>query len=453
MSRDGNSGKGKQVAGTLFNNPGNTDHPSNNSFQIEHLRTKFRVSKEKLQRHYTSNNSGQKQTFLDINQARDMLSMGTTLLIYSVLEEETALFVTSKTETLKIIRVPYKKAQLEQIIRDLQREFYPNISNKMAMDALSRELFEVLIRPAYSEIEKAKRRIIIPDGPLFKLPFNLLLENGAKPRYLIEWKPITTAVSAAMYARQKARKAKPIKQIVAFGDANFPRSPMTNGDTRDPHIRSLLRNNPFKLKKRPHTLSEVKSIADLFPQETTLFLNEDASEANLKKLATKTDILHLALHGWMNDRVPMESALAFSINPDFKEGEENGILQTWEIFDLDLDVELLVLSACQSALGQVKGGEGMMGLTRAFQYAGARSILASYWNVEDEATAVLMKRFYTHLKAGLPKDEAIRQAQIDMIRNPVAKEEPGFFGVFKKTIKKDYSHPFYWAGFQLIGPN
>ena len=110
------------------------------------------------------------------------------------------------------------------------------------------------------------------------------------------------------------------------------------------------------------------------------------------------------------------------------------MLQAWEIFErVRIDADLVTLSACESGLGKEMGGEGLIGLTRAFQYAGARSVLASLWKVEDKSTGELMKRFYGYLKAGKSKDEALRLAQIDLIHSP------------------EYSQPVDWAAFQLNG--
>jgi CHAT domain-containing protein len=139
--------------------------------------------------------------------------------------------------------------------------------------------------------------------------------------------------------------------------------------------------------------------------------------------------LDLALQGELN------SGLALSIPEHPAEGQENGILQAWEIFEsLRLDADLVTLSACDTALGRDMGGEGILGLTRAFQFAGARSVLASLWSVADDSTAELMRRFYTYLKQGKSKDEALRLAQVDLIHGPEAT-----------------SHPYHWAAFQLSG--
>jgi CHAT domain-containing protein len=119
-----------------------------------------------------------------------------------------------------------------------------------------------------------------------------------------------------------------------------------------------------------------------------------------------------------------------------QEGRDNGLLQAWEIFEnVRLSAHLVTLSACDTALGKEMGGEGLLGLTRAFQFAGARSVLASLWSVADESTATLMKRFYTYLRQGKTKDEALRAAQLDLIR----------------SAEVELSHPYHWAGFALYG--
>ena len=121
------------------------------------------------------------------------------------------------------------------------------------------------------------------------------------------------------------------------------------------------------------------------------------------------------------------------------EAGENGLLQAWEIFEqVRLDAELVTLSACQSGLGTEVAGEGLIGLTRAFQYAGARSVLASLWSVSDLSTAELMARFYRALRKGQPKDTALQEAQLAMIRG-----EAGL------TLKenRDLTHPCHWAAF------
>jgi CHAT domain-containing protein len=146
--------------------------------------------------------------------------------------------------------------------------------------------------------------------------------------------------------------------------------------------------------------------------------------------------LHFAVHGLLNERAPLDSALALTFPEQPAEGQENGLLHAWEILEsVRVDADLVTLSACDSGLGQEMGGEGLVGLTRAFQVAGARSVLASLWSVSDASTAELMRRFYLQLAAGRSKDEALRRAQAEMLRADGGK----------------WSHPFHWAAFQLVG--
>ena len=145
-------------------------------------------------------------------------------------------------------------------------------------------------------------------------------------------------------------------------------------------------------------------------------------------------LIHYACHAYFNERFPLDSALVFTIPEKPEPGKDNGLLQAWEIIEkVRIDADLVTLSACDTGLGKEMGGEGLSGLTRAFQFAGARSVLASLWKIDDAPTADLMRRFYGHLKAGRAKDEALRLAQMELLGSPSS------------------SHPRDWAGFTLIG--
>jgi CHAT domain-containing protein len=153
-------------------------------------------------------------------------------------------------------------------------------------------------------------------------------------------------------------------------------------------------------------------------------------------------VLHLAAHGCLDERFPLNSALALTPPvatppPGSAEGRDNGLLQAWEIFEgLRLDADLVVLSACDSALGREVAGEGLLGLTRAFQYAGARSVVASLWQVPDAATADLMVAFHRHLRQGRSQGEALAAAQAELAAGAAGPEAEA---------------PYFWAGFQLFG--
>ncbi len=405
---------------------------------------------------------------LGLAEVRRILDPGTLLLSYCVTEEKTYLFVVRKRAGLAVYAIEKGEAVLREKLRTLLgvvRDPDSAVAGDM-LHALSVELFDTLIAPARDEIETAERLLILPDGPLHKLPFSML-QSGEDRRRLIEWKPIATAASATVYAELKQRKTRERLDIAAFGDPSYPaaaalaaeatpiasRGAAVLAGRADPDLRGFLRDHPKAFERLPATAAEVAAIAGAFPEQTRRYLGEEASEERVKALGREPNVIHLACHGWVNDRFPLESALALSIPDRFEEGGENGILQAWEIFsEVRLEADLAVLSACETGLGEATGFEGLVGLTRAFQFAGARSIVATLWNVEDQATAALMAGFYGHLKAGMTKGEALRQAQLDLIRQPIKVESRTLFGLWSRMETRDVSHPYYWAAFQLIGP-
>ena len=162
-----------------------------------------------------------------------------------------------------------------------------------------------------------------------------------------------------------------------------------------------------------------------------MLIGELATESLFKKQDLSSyNVIHLATHGWIDAKLPSRSGLVLGLE---NEETEDGILQAREIFRLALEAELVTLSACQSALGALITGEGMVGLTRAFLFAGARSIVASLWNVNDKATAYFMSGFYEFLQEGHTKSEALRRARVRMREHP------------------NYRHPYFWAPYVLIG--
>ena len=162
---------------------------------------------------------------------------------------------------------------------------------------------------------------------------------------------------------------------------------MSSGCAPSPPVAQL------QWKRLPQSRREVEEIAALFPADRRrTYVDREASEERAKAVGKNARIVHFATHGYVDNRSPFDSGLVLSIPEELAEGRDNGLLQVWEIFEsVRLDADLVVLSACETGIGEIRGGEGIIGLTRAFQYAGARSVLASLWRVEDEATAELMR--------------------------------------------------------------
>jgi CHAT domain-containing protein len=304
------------------------------------------------------------------------------------------------------------------------------------LNARASRLYRLLLRPAGRRLRQAQRILISADGPLHLLPWAALRRHD---RYLAQWRPIHLAASTTVYEeigrRRRSAGDPDTWRFVAFGDPDYPQVSSATGETfADSEVRSVLRRG-LKLEPLPATRDEVREIAKLFPR-ARIYLGQEATEDRAKQASPQADLLHFASHGLINERFPLDSALALSIPIELQEGRDNGLLQAWEIFESGrLDAHLVTLSACDTALGREMGGEGLLGLTRAFQFAGASTVLASLWNVSDASTMVLMKRFYTYLHQGKTKDEALRATQRDLIR----------------ANKQDLSHPYHWAGFSLYG--
>ena len=193
----------------------------------------------------------------------------------------------------------------------------------------------------------------------------------------------------------------------------------------------------------PQSKKEVESIYAMFRKRYSLwdrwfgdrsatYLNNEASESVLKSIdLSRYRYVHLATHGVLNKSVPELSGIILAQDTT---GGEDGILHLSEVYNLNLDADLVVLSACQTGAGKVARGEGLMSLTRGFMYAGADALLASYWQVGDGSTNWLMVSFYEYLLNGYSKTESLRNAKLDLMeRYP------------------QFAQPYYWASFVLIG--
>ena len=435
--------------------------------RLNDLRTKRQEAAARIKEASAKFASLENPQALDLAATRAMLGPTTLLLSYAIGKERSYLFAVEPANAAGPALTIYSLSGDEKSLRD-EIEAYRNLldsrgpvggNSSQALLERSRSLYRTLVEPAEALISRYDHILILPDGPAHKLPFAALVRDlsGVKPQYLVEWKPLHSAVSATVYAELKKSRSdaprNPSVIVAAFGDPHYPKLPESRiaamrGDGEpeglqasvelvdglaDPQLRSVARGG-FHFEPLPASRKEVEQIASLYAPKAVAYLGSDATEERAKSIGRDVPLIHFACHAVINERFPLDSALVFSIPEHPAEGQDNGLLQAWEIFEkVRIDADLVTLSACDSGLGKEMGGEGLIGLTRAFQYAGARSVLASLWKVEDTSTAELMKRFYQYLKSGKTKDEALRSAQIDLIRSST------------------YSHPRDWAAFQLNG--
>jgi CHAT domain-containing protein len=403
---------------------------------------------------------------LDAADAQRALDTGAVMLSYELGKEVGHVFVLARDAPVEVVTLPIGEPALRREIEQL-RGLIPQARGSAEIGRarlrelarVSRLLYAQLIAPVASRAVHADRLLIVPDGPLYVLPWGALVtgvEGEGKTQYLVEWKPISVVPSATVLAELEharsaaAAEAMPVAtaELVAFGDPVFP-SRLSNGGSAPgagPRLRSLI-DRGFDFAALPASRREVEQIAGLFPGKARVYLGEQATEERARAESGGARYLHFATHATLDESVPLNSAVVLTIPERLSEDRENGLLQAWEIIEsLRLKADLVVLSGCKTGLGKELRGEGLLGLTRAFQYAGARSVAASLWSVADQTTADLMVRFYGRLFAGEAKDEALRQAQIELIRGPFpVTDDHG------APTGGDASAPFYWAAFQIYG--
>jgi CHAT domain-containing protein/Tfp pilus assembly protein PilF len=374
---------------------------------------------------------------LRLDQARQALDSGTLLLAFAVGSETSRVFVLEgpggPEPALSTYTLPAGEQALRERVsrfRALVAETAPASGQHLADEA--RALYALLLGPADARLGRAQRLLISPDGPLHALPFAALRRG---PQYLVQWKPVHLAASITLYAqlRQAAEASRRARRpLVAFGDPHYGDLERAAAQLDDPELRRAAKRDAG-LSPLPGTRDEVRSIARLFPGATA-YTGQQATEEQAKAVGDDVRYVHFASHALLDERFPLNSALALSTPEGSGGGRDNGLLQAWEVIEqVRLRADLVTLSACDSALGGEAAGEGLLGLAWAFHYAGARSVLASLWAVTDGSTAVLMKRFYAELRAGRSLDEGLRRAQLSLLSHG------------------RYQHPRHWAAFQLSG--
>jgi CHAT domain-containing protein len=320
----------------------------------------------------------------------------------------------------------------------------------------AQELGQMILLPVAAELSK-QRLIVVADGALNYIPFQFLPapSDGGEP--LVASHEVINVPSASILGQvqlETTRRQAPTKLLAAFGDPVFASNYAERKDAKtSEQIASL--QAPEGERWRPalrdiepagdsfdsaaiqplfYSKLELANLRELAGPETLMATGFDASRENLERSdLTKYAILHFATHGILDPKRPENSGLFLSM-VDREGHAQNGFVGLPDIYRLHAPVDLVVLSACRTGLGKDVRGEGLIGLTRGFMYAGASSVMASLWKVDDEATAELMKRFYANmLQRGMTPAAALRAAQNSIRQEP------------------QWRSPHFWAAFTLQG--
>ncbi|MEK6299738.1 MAG: CHAT domain-containing protein [Acidobacteriota bacterium] len=361
---------------------------------------------------------------------------GSALLEYVVTDENVYLFVATRTSEADQGNLDLKAYLLEIKRKDLIERagrFRKQLAARdLGFRDAARALYDLLLRPAQAQINGKTTLVVVPDDVLWELPFQALL--SAQNRFLLEdyaisYTPSLTVLREMLRLRKTRSSSHPIS-LLAMGNPAL-------GSKAKERLKVTPRDE--KLDPLPEAENEVKALAQLYgASRSKVYVGAEAREDRLKAEASKFTLLHLATHGILNDASPMYSQIVLS--QDDRSVTEDGLLESWEIMKLDLKADLVVLSACETARGRVGAGEGVIGLTWALFVAGSPTTVVSQWKVDSASTTQLMLEFHRKLKNGMISGNkgigtarALQQAAMKLLRG------------------NEYRHPFYWAGFVVMG--
>lgn len=349
-----------------------------------------------------------------------------TLLKFVATKDQTFLFVLNG-DALKVFSLDLTRAALAKRIG----AFHSLIADRgLDWQTPARELYASLLQTAEPAWKDSSRLIIVPDGPLWDLPFQTL--QGVDKHCLIENHTISYAPSLTFLTRTEVPRDTEKNSERLFALANPALGVMAKNANSE---KILVSSGPQLMgeiwEPLPTTETQVNELKKLYNPKSIVLTGARAREDAVKTQAADFDVIHLATHGVLNDRAPLYSYLLMSqenLGP-----REDGLLEAWELMQMKLHARLAVLSACETARGKISEGEGVIGLSWALLAAGCPSEVVSQWKVDSASNTDLMLEFHRRFRDGAKPAEALRDASLKLAKNP------------------RYRHPFYWAPFVAIG--
>ncbi|MDT8431247.1 MAG: CHAT domain-containing protein [Bacteroidales bacterium] len=376
-------------------------------------------------------------SFILPHQVQQAINHNECLVEYVLSDSILTTFVIDK-ENIQVLNHPIDTnfADLCKKYLDLlqNQDFSNNVQHTYQnYTALGRYFYDILVAPVL-DITDSREITFVPDGAIMYLPFESFITSDefdkTRPNYrdlpyLIYDLSVGYSYSSTLLFSERVRSKSPNNKVLAFAPEYQ--------NLLDEKLQSIWNRQSERdfLMPLPGAREEVMNISKTVNAD--IYLDAAASEANFKALASDYAVLHLAMHTIMDDKNPMYSKLAFTRN--FSDSTQDHDLFTYEIYNLLLNAEMVVLSSCSSGYGELQKGEGMMSMARGFIYAGCPSIVMTLWQVSDLSSAELMSGFYKHLKKGHTKKKALRQAKIDYIKS-------------SDNLK---ANPYFWSAFLMVG--
>jgi CHAT domain-containing protein len=351
------------------------------------------------------------------------------LLLEYVLDEPKSFCVVITRESAQLLALSAGTAR----IRTLAESFLEELKSRKSGEQLGAELYNILLEPIFQQSHKS-RLILSPDGILHALPFEALRDHG---EFVIRSKVVSYTPSATVLWRLRtAPRPKGGRSLLAVGAVDYKLvrvlpANVQRGSLAAAIVRGMAELFGSRLEDLPGSRDEVLSIAQLAGHDPTLLLGQAATESAFKSLPlSEFRVIHLAVHAASDPQYPDRAALVLGFAP---KTADDGLLQVREIMRLPLNADLVTLSACETGIGTPEGEAGVVSLEQAFLIGGARTVVASLWNVEDHSTTALMKGFYTHLAHSEDRALALAEAKRDILAS---------YG--------DVA-PYYWAAFVMVG--
>ncbi len=337
---------------------------------------------------------------------QDFLRNDEVIVVY-MLDEPTSYAWTVTTDAVRMYDLGVSATKINFTVDKKLREALEKGVWGSSQERAAKKLYKMILKPLEGDFEGKTIMGVLPDGRLYELPFYLLKDSKKKDlidRFAIYYLP---SLSVMVETRKAKASLKNENKVLAFGNPKFERP---------------------DLVQLPGTENEVGKIAEIYGDRAQVYLHENALEEQIKYHGRDYRIIHMASHGLMNNHNPMFSSIAMS---QIKDQDDDGYLEAREITNIDLDAELVIMSACESGRGKLRPGEGILGLTRSFFSSGIPSVIASMWSVNDLATAFMMQHFYENFQS-MNAVEAMRKAQI------ATRDEIG-------------DNPNLWAPFVIMG--